>query len=210
MKRDGAVVAGAALGPGFPVDPGDHLLSTQAPGGALWEQQITIARGEKKPFILEVKAAPNVEPERALAVTTPADAVAQPADDKAGAGGRRVAVYATGGLGVAGLALGGVMGALALGKKGIVEAHCASASDAGGPIPCDPTGLAAASSGKTLGLVSTVSFAAGLAGIGAAVGLLLTEHRPTKANTSARGPWISADVLSIAPGGATLGAVGHF
>lgn len=212
VKRDGSVVAGAALGIGLPVDPGEHVVSTQAPGGALWEQRITIAKGEKKPLVLEVKAAPTVDSR--AAATPPVVAVApEPAPlppAEPGTSGRRVAVYTIGGVGVAGLVLGGVMGGLALGKKSIIKDHCGGAIGAPSELDCDATGLAAADSVKTLGLVSTIGFAAGLAGVGTAVVLLLTEPKAAKPTTGARGPWISADVLSAGPTGATLGAHGTF
>jgi hypothetical protein len=215
VKRDDAVVASAALGLGLPVDPGEHVVSTQAPGGALWEQRITIAKGEKKPLVLEVKPAPTVEA-RSTAVAPAVVATPEPAKQDApppaesGTSGRRAAVYAIGGVGVAGLVLGGVMGGLTLGKKSVIEAHCGAAIKAPEPTLCDPTGVAAGKSAKTLGLVSTIGFAAGLAGVGAAVVLLLTEHKPAKSTTGARAPWISADVLSLGPTGATLGAQGSF
>lgn len=216
VKRDGAVVAEAALGLGLPVDPGEHVVSTQAPGGALWEQKFTIAKGEKKPLVLEVKAAPTGEARPAMVApvveTTPESAkqAELPPATGAGTNSRRAAAYAIGGVGVAGLVLGGVMGGLTLGKKSTIESHCGKAIGALSELDCDKIGLDAAGSANTLGLVSTIGFAAGLAGVGAAVVLLLTEPKPAKPTTGARGPWISADVLSAGPTGATLGAHGSF
>jgi hypothetical protein len=203
VKRDDAVVASAALGLGLPVDPGEHVVSTQAPGGALWEQRITIAKGEKKRLVLEAKAAPTV----GAAAPMPAKELAAP-EAEAGASGRRVAAYVVGGVGVAGLLLGGVMGGLALGKKSTISAHCGSGIKSSDETACDPTGLAASTSIKPLGLVSTVGFAAGLAGVGTAIVLLMTEHNGPKPVTGARGPWISASVLSAGPSGAMVGAQG--
>jgi hypothetical protein len=216
VKRDDAVVATAALGIGLPVDPGEHVVSTQAPGGALWELRITVAGGEKKPLVLEVKPAPTVEPRSAVAIpvvapsAAPTSPASPPVEPGAGPSGRRVAVYVAGGVGVAALALGGVMGGLALGKKSTIEAHCGSAIHESVATRCDQTGYDAGQSVKPLGLVSTIGVIAGLAGVGTAVVLLVTEHRPAKPATGARGPWIAADVLSIGPGGAMLGAKGSF
>ncbi len=209
VKRDDAVVASAALGLGLPIDPGEHVVSTQAPGGALWEQRITIAGGEKKPLMLEVKAAPTVVAAAPLPAPTP-DPTRSPATPapEAGPSGRRVAAYVIGGVGVAGLALGGVMGGLALGKKATIDAHCGSGIKASDETACDPTGLAASASIKPLGLGSTIGFAAGVAGIGTAVVLILTEPRAAKPVTGARGPWISASVLSAGLGGAMVGVQG--
>ena len=116
VKRDGAVVGEATLGLGLPVDPGEHVVSTQAPGGALWEQQFTIAKGEKMPLVLEVKAAPTVEALRPItapvvvATPEPAKQAARPPTTKASTSGRKMAVYAISGVGVSALGLiGGII-----------------------------------------------------------------------------------------------------
>ena len=120
-----------------------------------------------------------------------------------------MAVYAVYGLGVAGLALGGVMGGLALGKKSTIDSNCGPAVNMA-PTFCNQTGLDAAKSIKPLGLVSTIGFAAGLAAVAAAVVLLVTEPSAPKPTTGARGRWIAAEVISLGPTGATLGAQGSF
>jgi hypothetical protein len=215
VKRDDAVIASAALGLGLPVDPGEHVVTTQAPGGALWEQRITIDKGEKKSLVLEVKPAPTGEARTAVTAPVvaptpePPGQAEAPAAARQGTSGRRAATYVIGGIGVAGLALGGVMGVLALGKKSIINDHCGAAIKAA-PLDCDPTGLEATKSVKPIGLVSTIGFAAGIAGVGTAVVLLLTEPKLAKPMTGSRGPWVSADVLSVGPTGATLGAHGSF
>lgn len=210
------MVASAALDIALPVDPGEHVVSTQAPGGTLWEQRITIVKGDKKAVVLEVKAAPIVELRPAavapvVPTTTPEPTKeADPSLPGAGPSSRRVAVYAIGGVGVAGLVLGGVMGGLAAGKKTTIEAHCGATIHQSNPLKCDPTGLAAVNSGQTFALVSTIGVVAGLAAVGTAAVLLVTEHKPAKTATGARRPWIAPDVLSIGPSGATLGARGSF
>lgn len=213
VKRDDAVIASAALGLGLPVDPGEHVVSTQAPGGVLWEQHITVAKGEKKSLVLEVKPAPTVDTRTAAApivgpTPEPPSQPGPPASQQ-GTSGRRAAAYVIGGVGVAGLALGGVMGVLALGKKSVIKDHCGAAINAA-PLDCDQIGLDAATSVKPIGLVSTIGFAAGAAAVGIAVVLLVTEHKPAQATTGKRAPWIAADVLSLGPTGATLGARGSF
>ena len=207
VKRDDVVVASAALGLGLPVDPGEHVVSTQAPGGALWEQRFTITSGEKKPLVLEVKTAPIIEAGPAM-VTPPKEA--RPVEAGAGPSTRRVAAYVIGGVGVAGLVVGGVMGGLALGKKATITAHCGSGIKSSDETACDAEGLKASNSVKPLGLVSTVGFAAGLAGVGTAVILILTDHKTAKPEAAARGPWISASVLSAGPAGAMVGAHGSW
>lgn len=198
VKRDGQMVAAAALGIGLQVDPGEHTVSTEAPGGGIREQRISIGKGEKKKVTLEIRDVASALP----------DASAPASSAGSGPGGRRVATYVIGGVGLAGLVLGGVMGGLTFGKKGIFNQHCGSGIKSSDPSACDQTGLDAVSSGKTFGLVSTLSIAVGLAGVGAAVLLHFTEAKPPLSASRARGGWLSAGILSIGPTGATLAARG--
>ncbi|WP_437602640.1 hypothetical protein WMF28_13620 [Sorangium sp. So ce590] len=188
VKRDGRVVDSAALGAGVPAEPGEHVVSTQAPGGPVWETRIQLAQGEKKRVELQVK-----------------DTSAPPAG---GLSGRRAAMVVAGGVGAAGLVIGGITGALTLGKKSVVEEHCGSGIGVSDETACDQAGMDAADSASTTGLVSTIGFGVGLAGLGAAAVLYLTEptqREPTVGATSRR---IRAGVLAAGPQGVVLGASG--
>lgn len=200
VERDGQEITAATLGVAVPVDPGEHVVTTRAPGGQVSEQRIAIGTGEKKKVALEVKTAP-------AEIAPPRVPVAPPVS--AGSSDRRKAAYALGGVGVAGLALGGVMGGLTLGEKGTVDQHCGEAIMAP-KARCDSVGLDAADRAKRLGLVSTISMAVGLAGLGAGVVLLVTESAPAKPKVGARSGWIVVEVLSTGPDGAMLGARGAF
>lgn len=212
VKRDGQALGEASLGIALPIDPGDHVISTQAPGGPVSEQRITIAPGDKKQVTLEVKGSPAVPP-AALAPSPPVRS-APPAASPLSTGvaeaptGRRTAVYVAGGVGVAGLVVGGVLGALTLGKKSIVDEHCGSGIHSTDETACDATGLDATESASSLGLVSTIGFGVALAGIGAAAVLYWTEPKQANPPTSAATRWISAGVLTAGPTGAVLGAQG--
>ena len=189
VKRDGEVVGPASLGVGLPVDPGEHTLTTQVPGSAAHEQRITMARGEKKQVALELLAAP-----------------AEPGST--GSGGRRVATYVLGGVGVAGLVAGGILGGLALGQKGTAGDHCGAAIGQEDPTACDQTGLDAVDSGRGLGHGSTVGLAVGGAALGAALILFFTEPKAEKGTAARDRRWVSVGVVSAGPAGAMLGARG--
>jgi hypothetical protein len=200
VRRDGAELAVTALGVAFPVDPGEHVLTTQAPGGALAEVRVTLAEGEKKQVILPVKDASSAQASAPLASPSPAPGAEAPAADH-GPGPRRTAVYVTGGVGVAGLVVGAVTGALTLGNKSVITQHC----NVGGiPTACDATGFSAASQAKTEGLVSSVAFGVGIAGVVAGAVLLLTE--PKRPVTGASG--VQLGVLSAGREGGTAGVRG--
>ena len=142
------------------------------------ETTLTIKGGEKTAVTLKVEVPPESAPKPAA---EPREAAPPPT----GPSGRRIGAFVAGGVGVAGLILGGVMGALTLGKKGVIDARC----NVGGiAAHCRPDGYAAAESAKTLGLVSTIGFGVGIAGVGMAAVLLLTEpSRPAGAVVSWRG-----------------------
>ncbi|WP_437830720.1 hypothetical protein [Sorangium sp. So ce1153] len=222
VRRDGQVLGEAALGIGLPVDPGEHVLSTHVPGGFIREQRIVIEQGEKRQVTLEVQAAPEagaspaspapavprgpVVAPRTAAPTLPAPSLPLGADAPPAV--RRTAVYVSGGVGMAGLVLGGVMGALTFGKKAVVEKHCGSGIGFYDAAGCDATGLDAANSGQTMGLLSTIGMGVGLAGLGTAAVLYWTEPKPANTATNAVPRSIRIDVFAAGPGGAKLRAEG--
>lgn len=167
VKRDDAVLADAALGIALPIDPGEHLVTTQAPGGQVTELRITVAQGEKKQLTLQVKAAPLPENRPPVA---PAPVASAPST---GSSGQRIGAYVVGGVGVAGLILGGVTGGLAIGQKAKVDQRCVN-------LVCDHEGKLAVDSGRTFALVSSIGVGVGAAGLGAAVILFLTAPSPAR------------------------------
>ena len=80
--------------------------------------------------------------------------------------------YIIGGIGAAALITSVVAGAIALGKNSTVDGHCERAPSGSGRV-CDQTGLSAASTGKTMAIVSDMSLAIGLVGVGAGTYLVV-------------------------------------
>jgi hypothetical protein len=172
IKRDGVVLQGAALGLALPVDPGEHVLSVQAPGGPERIVKVEIALSQNRLIELEAPPVPN-------SASAP-DSVGKPAEPAAPAlatstepsvergSSRRTIAYAVGGLGLVGLVTGGVTGALVLSKKGTITDNC------DGSICRNSAGYDAARSAKTLATVSTVGFGVGLAGVAVSAILLLS------------------------------------
>jgi hypothetical protein len=178
VKRDGVVLRGASLGVSLPVDPGEHAVSTQAPGGVERVVRVSVAAGEKKRVELKVElpAASRSAP----ASSGPPLAPVQSPD--------RTWFWAAAGVGAAGIVAGSVTGAMVLGKKGTVSDNCVGAA-------CSAEGKSAADSGKSLATASTVCFGVGLAGAAAAVVLLVTEPKADAARAAWR-PVVGADGAS--------------
>ncbi|WP_437755893.1 hypothetical protein [Sorangium sp. So ce1389] len=209
VTRDGQALGQASLGVGLPVDPGEHAVSTRAPGGPAWERRIAISEGEKKQVTLEVK-----DPPRGREIAPP------PPVSRGGgevSSGRRAAVYVAGGVGVTGVVLGGVMGALTFGKRSVVAEHCGAGIGDSREEACDVTGFDATRSARTTGLVSTIGFGVGLVGLGAAAVLYWTEPRQDdrvigvgRVGRAARAAsrWVGAGVIAAGPGATVVGARG--
>lgn len=206
VKRDGVVISAAGLGMGLPVEPGEHTLSTQAPGGPVLEQRVTIARREKKQMTLEVKAAPSVEPpprKPVPAVVSPV--VLSPSTGKAPSSGPLPAPVSPkkGGISAWTWAAGGVgLAALGAGVAFAVDhasARRTMAADCPGDV-CDSTRYSLETMqslrgrwNRDLGLAVGLG-AVGLVGVSvAAVGIARRpqENRQPTSPTAALTPWLS-------------------
>ncbi|WP_438020285.1 hypothetical protein WMF18_14975 [Sorangium sp. So ce315] len=229
IVRRGEVTLGAPmLGVPLPIDPGEHVVTTQAPGAPPLEQRISIAKGEKKQITLQVNAAPAAsagaaargpeagrpaasQPALLAPAAGPAPQPAAPAAPQPGASARhgswhRTGAIVAGGVGAAGLVVGGVTGALAFVEKATVDDNCVGTR-------CNPEGMRAVESSRTFALASTIGLAVGVVGLGAAVALLLTappEGGAARAGVprAAPAPRVSAGAWPAADGGAMVGVRG--
>lgn len=192
VTRDGDRITEAMLGLALPLDPGEHVLRAEAPGGKVVEERVQIEKGEAKEIVLDpLKAADKpVAPPRSIGLSA---TTKDPSPD-GGVSGRRAAAWAAGGAGLVGLLIGGIAGGLAIAKKGVVDENC------DGPR-CNQAGFEAANSMDTLGTVSTIGIGVGAAGAGAGLVLFLTEPEAPKvgarASEAARGGARSGVTLTL-------------
>jgi hypothetical protein len=61
VVQDSVELSSTSLGIGLPLDPGEHMVTTQAPGGPVKEHPVTIQKGEKRRLELTV-VDPALEP----------------------------------------------------------------------------------------------------------------------------------------------------
>ncbi|WP_437275782.1 hypothetical protein WME90_31640 [Sorangium sp. So ce375] len=191
VQRDGITLEGPSLGIALPVNPGEHVVTTRAPGGPTHEVRFTIEKSEQKTIELEVKlpeaapATPTDQPPRQGALPpSHQDEGASRTPAPTGTSGRRVLTYVTGGLALGGLIAGGVTGAMALNESRRADEDCDDVGS-GRSVCRTPEGEAAGKRAKDLGLVSTIGFGAGAALAGTALVLLLTEPSPSSSQASA-------------------------
>jgi hypothetical protein len=192
VHRDGTELSAAALGVALPIDPGEHVVSLEAPGRARREQRFSVEKGETK--VVELTLGADVP-----AASAPVAGVSPvPASDGAGSG-RRLGAYVAGGAGAVLVIVGAVTGGLALAKKSTVNADCKGLS-------CSSTGEQAVSAGKTLGTVSTVGFVVGAAGLGAGAVLFFTA--PRARTPDAKGARWEGLAIAGGPDGASMSMKG--
>jgi hypothetical protein len=190
LRLDGTPLGEASWGVPLPLDPGEHKLSAEAAGAAPRTTTFTLAEGREHTVDVAWPEPPAAPPRP----QAPAPAPAAPERS----GGGRALFYAAAGVGVAGLVVGGVTGAIALRKQSVADDRCEGRSCA------DREGERAGEQAYAYATASTVSFAIGAGALAGAALLWLTEPRAPK-RTQAR--WAPAFSWGPAP---TLGVAGEW
>ncbi|HEX4335408.1 MAG TPA: hypothetical protein VH062_05810 [Polyangiaceae bacterium] len=185
-KEGDAEFASATFGVPLPMDPGKHTFTVDAQGYDAATVDVELAEGKQQS--LEIAPGP-LKP--ALPASTTTSSVLAPSGDENGKGhDTRVLGWVIGGVGVAGLGVGLGTGLMALGKKSTADEQCSDKLRV-----CSAAGRDAASSGRTLAIVSTVGWIAGALGVGAGAYFIITS-KPRAPQTA-----LSTD---IGPGTASL------
>lgn len=175
---EGAELVEVSVGVELPIDPGDHVVFTEAPGRPRADKRFRIALGEPaKAVDLDVAEASTADNRMSYGQpVTPVVAQLPPLDPPMSK--RRVAAYVVGGIGVASVIAGFVTGALVWGQKGTIEGNCRN-------NVCNPTGESAADLASASGLASTITFSVGGAALATSAILFLTEPEASKFGTMA-------------------------
>lgn len=172
---DGEAVPSALVDVDRPTDPGSHVVEVTAPGFRKATQTVTLKEGERTSITLALDAEPNAPaPAGQTTGPTTSEPVSRPASPPSTKTTRTVA-YALYGAGAAGLVVGTVFGAVALGKKGGLNDDCPEQAD--GSRLCNANRTADdRTSLKTFATVSTVGFVVGGVGlVGGTIALLFSR-----------------------------------
>jgi hypothetical protein len=149
IRRDGEEVGKAVLGTPIAVDPGPHVIEATAPGYQVWQTTVQIGKESDN-----------------QSVNIPALTMAPKKSNTL-----RTASYVVGGVGVAGLVVGGIFGGLAASGKSKLKTEC--------PNNVCPTGAAvddlAAVKGKAT--ISTIGIAVGGAALATGVVLFIVSGK---------------------------------
>jgi hypothetical protein len=219
VTKDGVMFDATSLDTTMLVDPGEYVFTTQVPGGPVNEERTTIRLGEQQKIELVVIAGSTTTgaspvlgtsgPEPQSHGESPVSEPEEPPFEDQGSGetegerqgSQRIWVYAAGGAGLVGIAVGSVTGALVLSERKAILKECDD------DHRCSDKGLAAVDRAQTLGVVSTIGFAVGATGIAAATILLLTE-RTSGDRRPAQSRW--SPIVTGEKRGAMVGLSGHF
>lgn len=177
-QREGSDTVEVSVGVELPIDPGDHVVYTEAPGRPRMDKRFRIALGEPVKVVdLDVAAESTGDNRMSYGQpVTPVAAQLPPLDPPMSK--RRVTAFIVGGIGAASLIAGVVTGALVWGQKGTIEGNCRN-------NVCNPKGESAADLASASGLASTITFSVGGAALATGVILYLTEPAPSKFGTMA-------------------------
>jgi hypothetical protein len=162
VSRDGLPLGAPSLGVPLPVDPGEHVVVARTPDGVSHETRITVARAEHRTVLVDLTVMP-------APVLAPVQTPAAPPPTPTPASATRTWAWIAGGVGLVGLAVGAIGGAIVLGDKSTIDSSCNPDKT------CSPAGLSAPSKARTFGLVSDAGFAVGGVGLAASVILLLVS-----------------------------------
>lgn len=202
VSMDGEPLTDHLDGTALSVDPGQHTFTFEVTGQPSVDQSFLITEGQKDRRETVTLAAPPPPPPPAVAVETPS-----PTDASASGSSRplRTVGLVAGGVGVAGLVAGGVVGGLALGKWHTSESECESATQCSNHAQS----VSDHSSATSLATVSTALLIVG--GVALATGVTLFFVAPKKEGAAAPPPSAFFEVSPIlAPGNAGMMVKGVF
>ncbi len=151
LLQDGKALDPALVGAAVPVDPGKHTIVARAPGQEPWS---TVVEVPDQPGTVTLTIPPLAPKQGGDEAAPPPEARSQV---RSPLGGQQVAGIVVGSVGLAGVIVGGVFGALAAGKVGESNPYCTDED----PDRCTDPGLALRRDADSFANVSNVAFAAG-------------------------------------------------
>ena len=121
VQRDGVTIQPQEWGAAVPVKAGDHLLEATAPGKRPWSRTVTVPRSKTPTVVVVPPLTANDAPESGIAGAGGELPLAVHSDR---VNWQRPAGLVVGGLGIAGLAIGGFAGLKALSTKNSLDEAC--------------------------------------------------------------------------------------
>lgn len=192
LRLNGKPIPAGTWDAALPVDPGPQTIEASALGYVPWKTVVEVPAGASTANV-EV---PPLKPERQVeAPTAPVETVA-PAPVQHGST-QRVVAYVVGGIGVAGLATGGIFTFMAYDKNQKSLDECRK----GDATACTPRGVELRKDAQSAGTIATVASIAGGALFATGVTLLLSAPSQKEGALGSERPKATA---TLYPGGVLL------
>jgi hypothetical protein len=181
ITMDGEVVADHLDGSAIDLDPGEHGFTFETSGQPPFTERIVVHEGDKNRLEVAVISSPSPSSLHLPPPPTPPPANGDQA--KPGGSGMWTVGLVAGGVGIAGLVVGGVFGGLAFRSWGLVNGDCPS------HMACSSQAFDNRNHAVAFSTVSDVGFIAGGVLVALGVTLALTAPRgPTPALKAQLGP----------------------
>jgi hypothetical protein len=206
IKRNGETIEAAQIGTRLPVDPGEYVVTAEAPGRAPFRQSVVVkpdadnASVEVPPLSPESSetAARPSPPSAPPPATAPPPGAAPPEAEAArGAPGRPLVGYVVGGAGLAALGVGAAFGVMALSSYSKADEGCPEHDQ------CPQGAIDDRDRAVTQAWIANAGIGVGLVGV-AVGGYLLFFSRPSPKASGGAGALRTGVVLAPQPGGLTL------
>ena len=199
VGRDGERLGEPSLGSPMPVDPGEHSIVASTPDGVEHRMTVTLSPGEQRTVVVDLSPVPPPAPPPSILKAgserepLPVRAPMPPPSSNA----RVTWMLVAGGVGAVALTVGAVTGAMVLGDKSTIEAHCQGTS-------CDHQGKVAGDDARAVGTISTIGF--GLGAAAAVTCIVLAIVRPSAPTNRSAGAGGWAPIVGASSEGAFVGA----
>jgi hypothetical protein len=209
VRRDGVEVGAAVWGTPIPIDPGDHTIDAAAPAKKTWSTTAKVGAAAEQAHVVIPSLQDEPGPSGASAQVTPAPVATTPAPtavvstpsaatppaESDGSTQRKIGIV-VGGLGLVGIAVGGVFGGIAMGNESNSKTLCPTT------VCSNVAAVQDDSNATNQALVSTVAMIAGGAVLVTGVVVYLTAPKK-KAVTGLRViPAFGAGEVGLRVGGA--------
>jgi hypothetical protein len=188
LKVDGKEVPDTMIGVPLPADPGEHFLEVEARGFLKTTSAVRLEPGAKEtvtlepkrdPFATEAKPADLPPPTQAPTHVSPppfATTAATPPSAESSSQASRILAYVSYGVGAVGLGVGIGFGRAAMQDENSLSSRCPDKI-------CPPDAQSDLDSAKTKGVISTIGFGVGAAGVTLGTILLVTSSSSSSTNT---------------------------
>jgi hypothetical protein len=180
ITLDGVRLAAESWSSPLALDPGEHELSASAPGRRPVQMKIRLEESQRLHVFVKLDRVEVRAQETRAATHTATAPIASPGAPPLPPAARVVSTrrsshrdgaLVAASLGATGLLVSSIAAMFVLRDKSLVDEHCKAG-------PCDARGAEAQSQGRTWSVIGTVSFAVGVAGLGAGTYLWLSSSAP--------------------------------